>query len=114
MSAGQLKLTIEQGATWRRRITWEAGGVPVDLAGYTARMQIRKTHAAPTALLDLAVGSGIIITSALGRIDVEITDGQTAALPAGTWQYDLELYAPEGDVTRLLEGKCVVTPEVTR
>jgi hypothetical protein len=43
-----------------------------------------------------------------------ITAAQTSALKAGTYVYDLELEAPNGEVIRLIEGRFVITPEVTR
>lgn len=43
MAAEKLKLLIEQGATFRKTLTWKAGTppVPVNLTGCTARMQMR-------------------------------------------------------------------------
>lgn len=35
------KLTILQGATFRKRWTWKPGGVPMDFTGCKARMQVR-------------------------------------------------------------------------
>ncbi|MBJ2162864.1 hypothetical protein IHV84_02605 [Acidovorax sp. IB03] len=39
----KLKFTIYQGATFRKRLRWsvKATGVPIDLTGCTARMQVR-------------------------------------------------------------------------
>ena len=77
-------------------------------------MQVRVDHSSPTYIVELTVGSGITITGATGQISITITAGATAAIQPGTYVYDIELIAPNTTVQRLLEGKFVVTPEVTR
>ena len=77
-------------------------------------MQIRENHSSPTYIIELTVGSGITITGATGQVSITITAGATATIPSGTYVYDIELVAPNTTVQRLLEGKFVVTPEVTR
>jgi hypothetical protein len=111
----KVSLTCKQGATFTRRITYKSNGVIVNLTGYTARMQVRPSYAYESSVLtvDLTTGSGITITGAIGAIDLAITAGVTAAITAGNYVYDLEVVAPNGTVTRLLEGPFIVTPEVT-
>lgn len=115
MSAAYWKIRVEQGATWRRVLTLkDASGAPVDLTGYTARMQVRETLDAPTPLLSLAVGSGISIDGPAGQITLVIAD---EASTAWTWRYglyDLELESSGGEVERLLKGEFEVDREVTR
>lgn len=77
-------------------------------------MQIRENHSSSAYILELTVGSGITITGATGQVSITITAGATATIPSGTYVYDIELVAPNTTVQRLLEGKFVVTPEVTR
>ncbi len=77
-------------------------------------MQVRVDHSSPTYIVELTVGSGITITGATGQISITITAGATATIQPGTYVYDIELVAPNTTVQRLLEGKFVVTPEVTR
>jgi microcompartment protein CcmL/EutN len=50
----------------------------------------------------------------LGTVRLKVDAATTAALTAGDYVYDLEITAPNGDVTRLVEGKFKVKPEVTR
>ena len=56
----KLKFTIYQGATFRRRLRWsvKGTGVPIDLTGCTARMQVRVEKESPTALLTLTTENG--------------------------------------------------------
>jgi hypothetical protein len=112
-------LTIDQGATRTLVVQYQqrASGVdtPVNLTGYTARMQLRTSYAAASSTLSLtSPSSGIVITPLTGTITVTITATQTAALAAGRYVYDLEIESAGGEVTRVLDGIATVTPEVTR
>ena len=121
MAAGKLNLKIEQGATFRQPLQWSAGtpAVPVDLTGYTARMQVRSELTSPAVLLELTTENGRIgITDATaGKLELRLTATETAALAFESGVYDLELVAPDAPdntVTRLLAGSVTVLPEVTR
>lgn len=116
MAAGQHDITIEQGATFSMTVTWKTGtpAVPVDITGYTARMQVRRKHTSTATELSLTSGAGITLGGVLGTIDIVATAAQTAAMDAVPCVYDLELVSGAGAVTRLLEGEANVTPEVTR
>ena len=105
--------TAKQGADFSLNLVWKNDGVLVDLTGYTARMQLKMSYADTVPALSLTSGSGITLGGVLGTIDIAITAIQTAALQATTYLYDLELVSSGGQVTRLLEGKIKVTPEVT-
>jgi hypothetical protein len=108
---------IEQGATYTKQIVWkDGGGVPMDLTGYSARMQIRKTIGSTKVLVDLATspGSGIALGGALGTIVLTISAALTTAITEAVGVYDLELVSGGGVVTRLLEGDVEIKPEVTR
>jgi hypothetical protein len=118
LAAAVYKLLIEQGSTFRLRLQLSDEGGPVDLTGYLARMQIRETLDSPQPLYELTTpdqdAGGITIDGPAGTIDLLISDDDTAAL---TWLhgvYDLEIEAPDGDVTKLLKGEVTVEREVTR
>ncbi len=119
MAAFKLKLAIDQGATYRKRVIWNVGPkknpVPVDLTGATARAQIRTELAAPTVLHELTTENGGIALNAVpGGVDLFISAVDTAAF---TWEaavYDLEIVLSNGDVRRLLAGPVTVSREVTR
>lgn len=117
MSAGKLKLRIEQGATFRKLLTWKAGtpAVPVDITGCTARMQIRADIDDADPLISLTTeNGGITLGDTAGTIELYISDTDTAAITWETGVYDLEIILANGDVRRLLYGTVTVTPEVTR
>jgi|APGre2960657373_1045057.scaffolds.fasta_scaffold371421_1 hypothetical protein len=109
-----LTLTCNQGSTFTRRLVYKISNEVVNLTGYTARMQVRPDYTSDNLIVNLSVGNGITITGATGTIVITITAGATSSIPAGTYLYDMELVAPDTTVQRILEGKFVVTPEVTR
>ena len=91
-------LTIEQGVTFRVSLTYKDGtGVPVDLTGYRAHMQIRAKAGASVVLIDLSssLGGGITLGGVLGdltsgKIDIYIGATKTALLKRNA-AYDLHL-----------------------
>ena len=106
--------TAGQGETFDRTVTWEISDVAVNLTGYTARMQIRKTVKSTSAVVSLTSSSGLTLGGAAGTIQIVISATATAALTAGRYVYDLELVSSGGIVTRVIEGTFELTPEVTR
>lgn len=116
MTAAQHDITIEQGATFTLNLVWrDANNVPVNLTGYTARMQVRSSYTDPTAQLSLTTENGaIVLGGALGTIAVTASATSTDDITVRSGVYDLELQASDGTVTRLVQGKVTISPEVTR
>ena len=117
MSAYKQNLVIEQGATFSFNILWTEsdGSTPVDLTNYTAEMDIRATYDDPATIIQLDTTNGrITLGGTAGTIQLNISATDTAALSFDSAVYDLELTAPDGTVTRLMEGGVSFSPEVTR
>jgi hypothetical protein len=117
MLAGILNLAVMQGSTFSRTLSWQIDGEPVDLTGYTARMQIRtvRVNTKPQKLLYTLTSEngGLLVDRQNGSITISIEAVNTAKLPAGSHLYDLELAT--GDyVQRLVQGRLDVLAEVTR
>ena len=113
----KLKLTIYQGATFRKRLAWlNPDRTPIDLTGCTARMQVREDYESPLPLLELTTENGGITIDPVntGVLHLYISDVGTAACLWGGGVYDVEIVHPGGDVTRLVQGSVSVSPEVTR
>lgn len=114
----KLKLTIYQGATFRKRLTWTGPAptrTPIDMTGCTARMQVRSEVESAVVLLSLTTeNGGITLGGATGTIDLLSADDETAAITWDGGVWDLEIVHPGGDVTRLAQGSISVSPEVTR
>jgi hypothetical protein len=122
MAAYQEKtpLPIEAGATFRKTYKYVSSlspVVPIDITGYTARMQFRAKigDALPVlSLTDVANASGqLIINGPQGSVEIYINDTTTSALYGGG-VFDLELVSPTGEVIRLVQGSYSVSPNVTR
>ena len=116
MPAAKLKLKIEQGATFRQSFDWSANGAPVNLTGYTARMQMRNPIESPAIIHELTTeNGGITFSDALaGKIELFISATDTSAFNFDSCVYDLEMIAPNTDVIRLIEGEITLSKEVTR
>ena len=108
-------LTIDQGTTYSLTITVsDANANPLDLTGFTARAQLRKSYGATSYT---AFTVTIDDDPTTGNLTIKLTDAQTTLLKAGRYVYDVEIVSPVVDgseVTRVLEGIITVTPEVTR
>ncbi len=65
MSAGTHNFTIEQGTTFELPLIWkdsQTPPVPINVTGYTARLQARETIASTTVLLDMTTANGKVVT----------------------------------------------------
>lgn len=115
MPAATLDLEIEQGANFLKTITWkDSGGTPINLTGFTARMQIRKSVSAAATLADLTTSNGgITLGGVAGTITLALTAAQTGAMTSGG-VYDLEIVNGAGFVSRILQGAVLFSKEVTR
>lgn len=116
MVAGTYNFTIEQGSDFVRTLTWkDDADVLINLTGYTARMKI-KTAVGGTQIISLTQAAGITLGGAAGTIVITITAAQTTAFTVAdflTAVYDLELVSGAGFVTRLIQGRATLSPEVT-
>jgi len=113
--AGQYNIVADQGATFSRNLHWEdSSGNPIDVTGYSARMQVRERFVSATPVLSLVSPTNIALGGGSGTVVVTVSATLMAAVTAGDYVYDLEMVASNGVVTRLLQGTFKVRPEVTR
>ena len=104
-------LYIDQGTDYTITVdVTDSNGDILDLTGYTATAQIRKTYTSSS----LSATFTTSITAAAGQVTISLTDTQTSALEAGRYVYDLNIASSGGVKTRVIEGQAVVTPGVTR
>ena len=114
MPAGIYNFTCEQGATFTRdvEVTNFDDSIRI-LAGYTARMQVRKDIEASAALIELTTENGrIAINADTGTVSLTISAADTAALQF-SGIYDLELIGSTAIVERLLQGNFNLDANVT-
>jgi len=115
LTPGRINFLCPQGSTFNKTLTYEVQDVPVNLTGYSSRLQVRETYYDTNTIVSLTSGSGgITLGGSAGTIGILISASTTAAFAPGNWVYDLEIESSGGIVDRLIEGNFVVTPEVTR
>jgi hypothetical protein len=52
--------------------------------------------------------------TSVGHVTATVNATTMAAVPAGRWVYDIELTSSGDEVTRILEGRFIVSPQVTQ
>lgn len=113
MAAGKYNILIQQGSDYIQKIIVKesVSQLPVDITGCTIRGQVRVNieDASPVATFVTAVTNG-----PAGEFQISLSNAVTAALDFDTGFYDVELVYPSGVVDRLLQGKAVLSKEVTR
>ena len=114
--AGIYDFTLEQGATFKLELEWiDNNDAPVNLTGYTARMQIRYKKKTGDLATSLTTENGLItLYPDTGVIELEIEATETEILSIGKSVYDLELESADGIVYRVMEGVVTISGEVTR
>ena len=113
----ETNLVIKQGATWNQVLSYtDSSGTPINLTSYTAKLQLKETCKSTFSYLTISTETGeIVIDGPTGTITITVDATVMTRLPSGTYLYDLIIISPASTpvVTRLLEGKITVSPEVT-
>ena len=86
---------------------------PVDMTGYTARMQIRDKVGGTLLLTLTSANGGLTIDTTKSSVTITISATATAGFIWNRGVYDLEMVSADGRVTTIVEGSVKVTPEVT-
>ena len=105
-------MICDQATTFDLQFTIQTGNTLWDLTNYTATMTIRPFVGSNTTTLVLTNGNGITLGGAAGTVDINISAAVTAGFTPSRYAYDFVLDSGTV-VTRLLEGKFVVTAGVT-
>ena len=102
-------LFIDQGSDFNFSVDLATEGASVNLAGYSARGQIRKSYTSSTAT------DFIITIDDSDTLSASLTAAQTGALKPGRYVYDIEILSGDATpiVTRVVEGQIDATPRVT-
>jgi hypothetical protein len=105
------ELNLEQYANFSTTVNVEdSSGAALNLSGYSAASQIRKSYYSTTATNFTASISGI----ANGEVTISMTAANTANMTPGRYLYDLVITSPTSIKTRVIEGIVVVLPGVTQ
>jgi hypothetical protein len=114
MTPGRFNIKVYKGATFELAPQWKIDGKYVNVTGYSANMVVRNSPTSPGQIITLSSNNGrIIVGGENGRFTLQLTAGETAALTANEYVYDLEITDTTGKVFRLLEGGFIVLEGVT-
>ena len=100
--------------------TYTSGGVvefnmPVPLANYSARMQIRETVDSPEVIYEATSATGQIILDDVNKvITITLLGNVTKNFTFTTAVYSLELFSSANNTVTFLVGNLTLVPEVTR
>jgi len=114
MPAGTYNIIADQGATFARSLVYkDSTGTPVNLTGYTAKMQVRPIPGSTDLVLELSTSNGrITLGGSAGTVTLSVP-AANMNFSAGEYAYDLELTSGAGAVTRLVMGAFLMRGEVT-
>lgn len=93
----------------------DSSGIALDLSGYGVRGQVRASYGSTGVLLDL--NPAISGNAVNGNITIDISSEVSKILSISEHVYDIEKYPvgnPTGNSKKLIGGKFIVLPEVTR
>jgi len=104
-----IDLHADKGSTFSVAVNVEnKDGSAFDCTGYNVRGQVRKTYKSEYGV-NLSCD---YIDQADGLIGLSLTSEETAAMKAGRYYYDAEIFSDSGTVIRVLEGIFEVSPRV--
>ena len=116
-------ICIFQGATFSQTLIWEVGDppAPVDLTGYSAKLQVRSSHKSKAVIIELSTGNSRISLGtgenmSTGAINLFISAADTSELSVCEEVkavYDIEMTSGY-TVSRILQGNVIIVPEVTK
>jgi hypothetical protein len=112
--SAKYNLVCDQATTFNFQFQIKNDSTPWDLTGYTGTMTVRPFVGATTTTVVASTANGrMVLTALTGRINVTLDATTTGAIAAGRYAYDLVLDSGS-TVTRILEGKFIVTGAVTQ
>jgi hypothetical protein len=113
--AGQKNFEVDQNATFTFIVEYkDNNGLPIDLTGATAKMQVRDTKGGTKLAFSLTSPSGgIVITPLLGKLTIKITPTQTNKLFYPKSSYDIMITDSNANKIKLLEGFMTLSRSVT-
>jgi hypothetical protein len=111
--SAKYNLVCDQATTFNFQFQIKNDSTPWDLTGYTGVMTVRPFVGASTTTVVASTANGrMVLTALTGRINVTLDATTTGNIAAGRYSYDLVLDSG-AEVTRILEGKFIVTGAVT-
>ena len=105
-------LVVPQGTTFNFQFQVKTGNQPWDLTGYTAVMTVRPFLGSTTTTLLATTENGKIVLDPYNGIATVTFTAVETLIKAQDYVYDF-MFDSGSVITRMLEGKFIVTPGVT-
>ena len=104
-------LDIDQGSDFTAVFELENDdSTPMDLAGFTAYSQFRKSYNSPIGYQFVTT----ITNPAGGVISLFLSGSASSAIKPGRYLYDVELTGPGNTKARVLQGVITINAEITK
>ena len=100
--------TVKRGETFNKDIYFKVNGKPYNLAGYTAKSQIRPFVESEELIAEIEC----TVLEEQGIVHLELSKEMTYSLPAGSYYYDLCL-TKDNINTYYLQGSFTVKKYIT-
>jgi hypothetical protein len=122
--AGFLTITIEKGEDYGQVLQYKeretpdqctGDATPVDIQGWQAKMQVRRTAASPVIFELTHLNGGIDIEPAPdGKFTINISAVQSLLLVEKYYSYDLLFTRPDNQIIKVLYGTIIVNQLITQ
>lgn len=109
----EYEFCIKQGQDELRQVVLisDETGEPIDISNFEIKSEIRVNFADVTPLETIDCE---IIDAINGVFNLFLDHDKTTDLPEGEYFFDVKMISPANYVTRIIQGKVLVDPEVTR
>lgn len=102
-------LSCYKGQTYEQNFYFKRNKMPIDLTGITFRSQVRPEENSQTLTAEFAV----LMDAEAGKVSLNLTDAQTAALRDGVYFWDMKAVDGADIVKYWVRGKFFVSGRVT-
>ena len=113
--AGQKNFEVDQNATFSFIVEYkDNNGLPIDLTGSTAKMQVRDTKGGSKLAFSLtSPAGGITIDPTNGKLTIKMTPTQTNKLFYPKSSYDIMVTDSNSNKIKIIEGFLTLSRSVT-
>jgi hypothetical protein len=108
----QYNVKIWRNDTWGQTFAILSNDVAVDLTGSTIVIQVRQSPSSATSLLTLSTTASTITIT--GTSHNQVTLNKVVDIPAGTYNYDMNITFPSGVVKTYIWGTFIVQEDITK
>jgi len=111
----EVNFKVVQGDTFAIRVIYKnSNGTPINLSGYSARMDIRNEPSGKILCASINEQSGITITPSTGVLDIQFNPSQTRKFTLPSAAYQLQIRSSNGTQTTILKGYISTSSAVIR